>query len=152
MTDLGGDFENELREALLDEAEDVVDEETDNLKDLSEEFFRVYAAENGYDISHIWRDATRTPVQRSRRSVRASVSWPALTALFEYGVDPHTIEGDPLLAFNWDAPPEGTRPPGAPSYVVSDSVNWGSVTGGIDAARAIRNSLDEVRSDLRSGP
>ena len=57
--------------------------------------------------------------------------------------------GNPTLAFGWESPPEGTRPPGAPSYVVTDEVNWGSVTGGIDEARAIRDMLIDLRRQFR---
>ena len=150
MTDLPG-FEDELREAMLGEAEAKVEAARDQLVADAEAGFRSYASRNGYDISHIWREVVTDAVDRRRNAVSARVEWPSLTALFEYGVDPHTITGNPLLAFNWPSPPQGTRPPGAPSYVVAESVNWGSVTGGIGASRAIRNALDGVRADLRGG-
>jgi hypothetical protein len=123
----------------------------DLLVTVAEEQFRAYAGRNDYDIEHIWQDVDGPEVTRSRDGVTAYVQWPGLTALFEFGVDPHTIEGDPVLAFYWQGPPEGTRPSGAPSYVVTDSVNWGSVTGGIPEARAIRHALDVTRQDLRMG-
>jgi len=148
MTDLPG-FEDELREAMLDGAEAEVEAARDQLVTDAEAGFRSYASRNGYDINHIWREVVTDAVDRRRNAVSARVEWPSLTALFEYGVDPHTITGNPLLAFNWPSPPQGTRPPGAPSYVVAESVNWGSVTGGIGASRAIRNALDGVRADLR---
>lgn len=150
MTTLS-DFESSLRDALLDEAEREVADARDQLVADAESGFRSYAGRNGYDIDHIWRDVVTSAVDRRRNAVSTRVEWPPLTALFEYGVDPHTITGNPLLAFNWPAPPQGTRPPGAPSYVVAESVNWGSVTGGIDASRAIRNALDGMRADLRGG-
>jgi len=145
------DFEDKLRDAMLDEAEAEVEAARDQLVADAEAGFRSYASRNGYDINHIWREVVTDAVDRRRNAVSARVEWPSLTALFEYGVDPHTITGNPLLAFNWPSPPQGTRPPGAPSYVVAESVNWGSVTGGIDASRAIRNALDGVRADLRGG-
>ena len=55
------------------------------------------------------------------------------------------MEGSPLLAFVWESPPQGTRPSGAPQFVETQSVNWGSVTGGIEEARAIRGALDYIR-------
>jgi hypothetical protein len=151
MTSLSRDFEDDLREALLSDAEDRIQTVADRLVAVAEEQFRAYANRNGYDIEHIWQDVDGPEVTRSRDGVTAYVQWPGLTALFEFGVDPHTIEGDPVLAFYWAGPPEGTRPPGAPSYVVTDSVNWGSVTGGIPEARAIRHALDVTRQDLRMG-
>lgn len=147
MTALDG-FEDALRDDLLDQAEGRVADELDRLADEAETNFRRYASANDYDIDHIWEDAVVGAVQRRANSVSARVEWPSLTNLFEYGVGPHIIEGNPLLAFAWAAPPEGTRPPGAPSFVVAESVNWGSVTGGIDEARAIRDAREGVRQSL----
>jgi hypothetical protein len=147
MTELESDFEDKLTEALLDTAETQLEEAAEQLKRVAEENFKDYAARNGYDIEHIWQDAAVTNVERSPGSVSVRVEWPELTALFEFGVGPHIIRGSPL-AFEWQGPPEGTRPPGAPKFVQTDKVNWGSVTGGIDESRAIRSALDVVRVNL----
>jgi len=140
------DFESDLRDALEEDLEAQAEAIGQTLKDTAEENFKDYANENGYDIDHIWEDSTLT-VQQDGDGYLVRVEWPGLTALFEYGVDPHTIEGSPL-AFFWESPPEGTRPQGAPAYVVSDEVNWGSVTGGIPESRAIRGALDYVRFEM----
>jgi hypothetical protein len=147
MTTLDADFDRKLKQSLLDEAEREAERIGQQLKDVAEENFKDYASENDYDVSHIWEDAAEPVVERSGDTVTVRVEWPELTALFEFGVSPHTIEGAPL-AFAWPAPPEGTRPPGAPAYVETESVNWGSVTGGIDEARAIRSALDLIRLNL----
>lgn len=151
MTELDSGFEDDLREAVLDDMEDELDDATDEFVENAERNWKSYASRQGYAIEHIWQDAERTPVDRGANMVSTEVEYPALTALFEFGVDPHIIRGDPLLAFSWPAPPEGTRPPGAPSFVVAEEVNWGSVTGGIDASRAIRDALDRTRMRLRGG-
>lgn len=145
MTTLDPQFERNLRRAILDRAEERIEAHGQALKDIAEAEFKAYAARNDYDIDHVWEDAEGPTVTRNQRGVSVTVRWPALTALFEYGVDPHKIRGNPTLAFEWPAPPEGTRPEGAPSFVVTDEVDWGSVTGGIDAARAIRTALDRLR-------
>jgi len=148
MTTLSGSFEADLREAVLEDAEARLRATLGpRLVALARERWESYASRNDYDIAHIWQDAT-LEVSREGEVVQVSVQWPELTALFEFGVSPHTIEGDPVLAFHWAAPPEGTRPPGAPENVVAQSVDWGSVTGGIPEARAIRDALRQFRQEV----
>lgn len=146
MTDLEDGFEDKLREAILDDVEETLrDEIGPELVQVARENWEQYAARNGYDIDHVWEDVEGPFVDRDADGVSLRVEWPGLTALFEYGVDPHTKYGDPILAFYWESPPEGTRPEGAPEHVVAESVNWGSVTGGIPESRAIRNALEQIR-------
>jgi len=144
-------FEDKLKEAVLDDAERELDEVAQYLVDIAESNFRDYASRNGYAIEHIWQGVDGPTVERGPDGVSAEIQWPGLTALFEYGVSPHTIRGDPLLAFHWEAPPGGTRPPGAPSFVVAEEVNWGSVTGGIPESRAIRFAVEEAEARLNGG-
>ncbi|RQG93733.1 hypothetical protein [Natrarchaeobius oligotrophus] len=144
--DLDDSFEDDLREALLDDVERKLEEEIGpQLERIARENWQEYAARNGYDIEHVWEEVEGPFVERDAGSVGVRLEWPGLTALFEHGVSPHTIQGNPILSFHWESPPEGTRPPGAPEHVVAEEVNWGSVTGGIPAARAIRNALADVR-------
>jgi len=146
---LDSGFEADLREAVLDDVEATLrDEIGPELADVIRENWQAYASRNGYDIDHIWEDFEGPFVDRSDGTITLRMKWPGLTALFEYGVSPHTIEGNPLLAFIWESPPEGTRPPGAPEHIVADEVNWGSVTGGIPESRAIRDGLEWLRQTL----
>lgn len=139
--DLATDFESDLRDALLRDAERRV------RRDLAPRLVRVarrnweqYAAENDYEIDHVWEDVDAPVVTREGDRIRARVTWPALTALFEFGVSPHLIEGNPLLHFYWEAKDQ---------WVTTESVDWGSETGGIPDARAIRDALDDVRREVR---
>lgn len=147
MVTLDADFEEQLAEAMLDDAEEQGEQIGQDLKDTAGQNFQSYASRNDYDISHIWTDSEGPFVEREQNAVRIAVEWPELSGLFEHGVSPHTIRGSPL-AFAWPSPPQGTRPQGAPSFVVTDEVNWGSVTGGINEARAIRNAMAEIRRAL----
>lgn len=147
------DFEHDAREALLNNAENALYAEPDNLAfrflRSANENFREYASRHDYDIDAIPDSGQVTDTQRSNRGVSATVEWPhRLTALFEFGVTPHVIEGNPRLAFSWPSPPSGTRPQGAPSFVSTDKVNWGSVTGGIPESRSIRGALQLLRLQL----
>jgi hypothetical protein len=149
VTTLNSTFEDDLREAVVDRMEARAEELGQTWLDVAQDAFQSYAASNGYDIQHIWEDADGPFVERRRSSVTVRIQWPGLTALFEWGVNPHVIRGNPL-AFRWESPPEGTRPPDAPPFVVAEEVNWGSVTGGIPEARAIRAGRDAVGNELRT--
>lgn len=136
---LDSDFEAKLQAAVLDDVEQTLkDEIGPQLKQVAEDNFKNYAQANGYDIEHVWQDAELS-VERGRDSVTVTVEWPGLTALFEFGVDPHTIEGDPLLHFYWE---EQDR------WVQAEEVNWGSETGGINEAGAIRDAMAQIRRQL----
>ena len=146
MTTIDG-FEDALREELLDAAEDAVAEHRDALAHESGDRFDAYATRHGYDIGFLADGIETSRVERRGNRVSATVSWPEYSAIFEYGVEPFTMTGD--FAFPWASPPQGTRPPGAPSFVVTDEINWGSVTGGIPEARAIRTALQVVGRAMR---
>jgi len=68
--------------------------------------------------------------------VTLRIEWPGLTALFEWGVSPHTISGNPLLHFYYER---------IDQWITTDEVNWGSETGGIPESRAIRNAMADIR-------
>ena len=139
---LDSSFEANLRETLLDDVEQKVRREIGpTLKETAKENWQAYASENDYDIGHIWEDAEGPFVERTRDGVKLRIEWPGLTALFEFGVSPHTIEGNPLLHFYWAAKDQ---------WITTESVNWGSETGGIPESRAIRDALNWLRRELAS--
>ena len=141
MATLDSNFEADLQEAVLDEAERVLREELGPLLiETARENFQAYANANGYDIDHIWTDVDGPTIERRGDTIVMRVEWPALTALFEFGVAPHTIEGNPLLHFYWEAKDQ---------WIKTESVDWGSETGGIPESRAIRNALATLRREAR---
>lgn len=149
MTTIPG-LEDAMREEYADAAEEKVAEHAEHLADEAGDRFDAYASRNGYDLGHLSRDIEVGSVRRRGNRVSATVAFNGFgTGLFEYGVDPFVMEGSPILAFFWEGPPGGTRPPGAPEYVVDTEINWGSVTGGIPEARAIRTALQVVGRAMR---
>ncbi|ELZ84457.1 hypothetical protein C453_12961 [Haloferax elongans ATCC BAA-1513] len=137
--ELESDFEALAEQALLaNVATTLRDEHGPLLKDAIEDNFKAYAAANDYDISFIWEAAEDPVVKRSQQSVQLRIEWPGLTALFELGVEPHTITGD--LHFYWEA---------KDMWIQTDSVNWGSETGGIPESRAIRNGIEDLRQEIQ---
>jgi len=136
MATLENDFEAKLQEALLDDIEQTLEEEIGPwLIQTAREQWEAYASRNGYDIEFIWEDA-EFAVERDDDSVTLRVEWPELSALFEFGVEPHTIEGNPTLTFYWEAKDQ---------WITTDEVNWGSETGGINESRAVRDAMNDLR-------
>jgi len=135
-------FEDKAREACLNKIEQTLQDEIGPaLKQIAARNWQRYAQANDYDVQFIWEDASDPVVERSGDSVTLRVEWPELSALFEFGVSPHTIEGDPLLHFYWEA---------KDTWIQIESVDWGSETGGIPESRAIRDALNGLRRVLRS--
>lgn len=149
MTTLDRGFEDALADAVLPDQDETI-ELGEDLRDRAEAYWDAYMAEHDYDIEHITREATVEDVSVGSRERSVTVTWP-FSSLFEHGVDPHVIRASSTdyLAFEWPAPPEGTRPEGAPAYVRTDEVDWGSETGGIPKARAIRDALMDWRREHR---
>ena len=134
-------FEDKLREAILDDIEGKAREEIGpDLVERAREKWVAYASANGYDIEHVWEDVEGPTVERDQQGVRIRIEWPGLTALFEFGVSPHTIDGNPLLHFYWAEKDQ---------WIKTESVDWGSETGGIPESRAIRDTMNETRRDLQ---
>lgn len=138
---LDSGFEDDLQEAVLDDAERKLREDLGPwFIETAKENWQAYAAENDYQIDHIWQDATLA-VERDNDAVRVRVEWPELTALFEWGVSPHTIDGNPLLHFYYER---------IDQWVTTESVEWGSETGGIPESRAIRDAVNAFRREASS--
>lgn len=139
--ELSSDFEDDLREAVLDDIEQKArDEIGPTLKRVARENWVDYASRNGYDIDHIWENAEGPIIDRDDTGVSIRIEWPGLTALFEWGVDPHTIEGNPLLHFYYER---------IDQWITTDEVDWGSETGGIPESRSIRDALDNLEQEVR---
>lgn len=139
MTTLAPSFEADLQEAMLDEIEQTLrDELGPTLIDVARENWQSYASAHDYDIDHVWEDVEGPFVERDGDSVTLRIQWPGLTALFEFGVSPHTIDGNPLLHFYWEE---------IDQWIQTESVEWGSETGGIPESRAIRDALNWFRRE-----
>ena len=83
---LDADFEATLREAALEDAEEQLRTTVGpQLKAVARDRFEAYAGRNGYDIDHIWTEATGPHIDRGEDAVSVRVEWPGLTALFEFG-------------------------------------------------------------------
>ena len=102
-----------------------------------------YAGQQGYDLEFFSETFAGVNYQRDRTSIHVEWSWEGdLPMFYEFGVSPHTIEGDPLLHFYWEE---------IDQWIQTDSVEWGSETGGIPESRAVRDSLNWLRREVGQG-
>lgn len=166
MTTLEASFEDNLREAMLDEAEAKLVGQQANLiyefVELVHERLRSYGRRHGYDVESTIDSLGEPQVERTDDRLTVTIGWTSeQMARWEFGVSPHTIDGNPVLSFVWEDPPgwvreefEQARSAGGEFRsgwrVYFSSVEWGSDTGGIPASRAIRDSIRGLRRVLEA--
>ena len=159
---LDSGFESDLREALLDEAEVKLVGEQANLVfqfvELVHTRLRAYGQRNGYDVEPAIESLAQPTLDRSADRVRVSVGWDdEQMARWEFGVSGHTIDGNPILSFVWENPPEWVRQefdqargPGG-QFASGWRVFFDSVDHpGIPESRVIRDSLHALREVLET--
>nr|WP_244995677.1 hypothetical protein [Halomicroarcula pellucida] len=133
------------RQALLDDIEHKLVGERNNLVFRSvrqaHEQLESYASTNDYHVDPLIESFAGVDVARDRTSIHAEWSWSHEAMPFwEFGTSDHTVDGDPLLVFEFDKSeypglaemfPGGTaflpqtEPTGLPeSRAVRDSLNW----------------------------
>lgn len=162
--ELDGDFEADLREAMLDSAEDAL-VGTGGDRGLITEFvelvhanLRAYGERHGYDVASTIDSVGEPVVERTEDSLTVTVGWTSeQMARWEFGVSPHTIEGDPVLSFVWADPPGWVREEfdqarGAGGEFAS---GWRVFLPevehpGIPESRAIRDAINGLRRVIES--
>jgi hypothetical protein len=162
MTTLGNDFEADLEAAVLDDAERTLVGEQTNLifefVELVKANLRTYGRRNGYDVEPALDSVGLPEVDRSDGTLEITVGWEdEQMARWEFGVSPHTIDGEPILSFVWEDPPgwvreefDQARGEGG-QFVSGYRVFFQSVDHpGIPESRAIRDSLNGLRRVLRA--
>jgi len=110
VTTLAG-FEDDAREALLDELEDHAREEiAPAVQQHAHDILEAYGAENDYDVAPII-EAGETAVVRRGDTVVVRWGWPEPAIFFERGTVDHVVEARDadVLSFVWDDPPEWVR-------------------------------------------
>lgn len=143
------------REALLDGVEETLVGARGNLVyqaiQQAHSNLEAYGSRHGYSVGSVVDSLAFTPSDASRTARSVSVKWfwthPA-AEFFEFGVSPHTIDGDPLLSFIWEDPPtwvtEEFEQEGDGYRVFFRSVDH----PGVPASRAIRDSLNWLRREV----
>lgn len=162
MATLESGFERDLREAVLDDAERRLVGERANLVfqfvELVHTHLRAYGERNGYDVESTIDSVGQPVVDRSRGRITVTVGWehPQM-ARWEFGTSDHTIDGDPVLAFVWEDPPQWVREEFDQARTAGGQFRSGwqvflpSVdVDGLPASRAIRDALNGLRRVLSS--
>jgi len=161
MATLESGFKAKLRTAALDEAESELIGQQANLifefVELVHTRLRSYGRKHGYDVESTIDSLGEPQVDRQRGRLTITVGWESeQMARWEFGVAPHTIDGNPILSFVWEDPPQWVREEfeqartGGGEFrsgwrVFFPSVEWGSDTGGIPESRAIRDAINGLR-------
>lgn len=160
MTTLASRFEDDLREAILDDVEAKLVGEEANLVfqfvELVHSNLRSYANRNGYDVESTIESLATPQVDRQRNTISVTVGWESeQMGRWEFGVSPHTIDGEPILSFVWENPPGWVREEFDQSrgeggrFASGWRVFFESVDHpGIPESRAIRDALNGLRRVL----
>ena len=159
---LDSSFEADLREAVLDDVETKLVGEQASLVyqfvELVHTNLRAYGQRHGYNVESTIESLGTPEVDRSNGRIEVLVGWESeQMSRWEFGVSPHTIDGDPLLSFVWSDPPEWVREEfdqargSGGQYESGWRVFFESVDHpGIPESRAIRDSLNGLRRVMQS--
>lgn len=141
---------DDARQALLDSVERTMVGAQDNLvfqsiqrahRQLSR-----YGTRNDYDTDPIEESFSGVDYSRDRTSIHAEWSWSHEAAGYvEFGTSDHTIQGQPLLVFEFDAgeyPGLAEMFPDETAFLPEVSVS------GLPESRFVRNSLNTLRREV----
>lgn len=155
MTTLDSGFEDDLREAHLDNVEQRCrDEVAPDLADEIRDRLEAYGQRHDYDVRAIIQ-ATRWEVRRTSQRVRVVVRLPDPALLFERGTADHEVEAKSadVLSFVWERrhdPPQWVR-----DEYEREGDGWrvflpAVEVEGLPEGRFIRDSLNAFRRRLES--
>lgn len=159
---LDSDFEADLREALLDDVESTMVGEQASLiyefVELVHTNLRAYGQRHGYDVEGTIDSLGQPAVDRSSNQISITVGWESeQMSRWEFGVAPHTIDGDPILSFVWEDPPQWVTEEfeqarsGGGEFASGYRVFLPEVDHpGIPESRAIRDAMNGLRRLLQT--
>ena len=152
---LDSSFEDDLREAVLDDVEHEMIGKPDNIVhqtiQRAHDILREYGSRNDYNIEPII-ESMDYDVERSEGHLRIRIGWAHEAApYFEFGTSDHEVSGNPLLSFIWeDAPaaihdmfPNTERVDGDPRVFFSDVE-----VAGLPESRFVRDALNWLRREI----
>jgi hypothetical protein len=158
MPTLDSNFEADLREAVLDEAEHQLVGRSDNLVFEATQFVRGrlerYGREFDYNVEPIIESFGGVEVDRSPRRLTVRWGWEHEALVYlEFGTSGATIGRDPVLSFIWETND------GPPDWVAEEFEREGDgyrvflpevEAAGVRETRAVRDSLANLRREVQS--
>jgi hypothetical protein len=160
MATLDSDFEDALREAVLDDAQATLVGEQANLifefVELVHTRLRAYGERHGYDVESTIDSLGQPQVDRGRETLTVTVGWQSpQMARWEFGTSDHTVDGNPVLSFVWEDPPQWVREEFNQARDESGQFRSGwrvffpeVEVSGLPESRAIRDAINALRRVL----
>jgi hypothetical protein len=155
---VGTRFERDLRDAVLDDAEEqVVEMYAENFVDLVHARLRSYGKKHDYDVESTIESFEGVEVDRTRNGLHLEATWASeQMERWEFGTDDGiTRRGDPL-SFVWEDPPQWVREEFDQARSSGGQFQSGwrvflpeTTPDGIKESRAFRDSLNGLRRLLR---
>lgn len=152
--------DTDLQDDLMDYAYDEFVGSAGNLVfqavQKSHERLQSYGSSHDYSVGNIPSSFTGVETQRGGGTLTIGYGWshPA-TSFFERGVSPHTINGQPILSFIWEDPPDWVKEEfdqgrsSSGQFASGWRVFFSSVDHpGIPAARFVRYGLNWLESEV----
>lgn len=114
MATLESEFEDRLAEAVLEEAEhELVGRQASlvfEFVELVHTILRSYGRRHGYDVESTIDSLGQPEVDRTDGTLTIRIGWESEQMdRWEFGTSDHTIDGDPVLVFVWEDPPQWIR-------------------------------------------
>lgn len=162
MVSLESGFERSLKEALLDDVERQLTGTRGNLIfetiQRSHEILEQYGQEHDYDVQGVIESLQQPEVVRSGSTVSVRWGWDHPAApFFQLGTSDHTIQGNPVLSFVWEDPPQWVRKEfeqargGGGQFESGWRVFFAEVdVQGLPASRFVREALRWLRRELEA--
>lgn len=150
--ELDASFESQLREQVLDEAEESLAAEDSVVSEAierSHERLEAVASAHDYEVENVVDSLEGPEVRRENNRIVVEYGWThKAAAFFERGTADHTVTGNPVLAFEW---------PDAPAEVAEDYPETFPLVffrntdpSGIEQSRYARHGLEWLRRELEA--
>jgi hypothetical protein len=144
MTTLESTFPADLRDAILSEVEADAERLARHVINLVHDNLRDYGNRHDYDVESTI-ESVDWSVKLSDGAVTITVGWTDEQMLrWEFGTSDHTVPGDPVLVFEFDAdeyPYLAEMFDNGVAYLPEADVS------GLPASRAIRDAMNQLRRE-----